>query len=45
LSPRYFFNQRRAVLDGATGMYNPDDPISVKKYIEGFGELGLPSRE
>jgi len=26
-------------------MYNPDDPESVKKYIEGFGELGMPSRE
>jgi len=26
-------------------MYNPDDTESVKKYIEGFGELGMPSRE
>jgi len=26
-------------------MYNPDDPESVKKFIEGFGELGMPSRD
>lgn len=31
-SPRMFFNFARAVLDGASGLYDPDDAESVKNY-------------
>jgi len=32
------------MLDGASGLFNPEDPESVKEYEKGF-EMGLPSRE
>lgn len=44
-SPRMFFNFARAVLDGASGLYDPDDAESVKRYEASFNEIGLPMRE
>lgn len=32
------------MLDGASGLFNPDDPESVKDYERSF-VMGLPSRE
>lgn len=31
------------MLDGASGLFDPEDALSVKEYQEGF-EMGLPSR-
>jgi hypothetical protein len=31
------------MLDGASGLFDPDDAISVKEYEKGF-KMGLPSR-
>ena len=43
-SPRAKFHLGRAVLDGASGLFDPEDLNSIKDYQEGF-EMGLPSRE
>ena len=43
-SPKAIFHLGKAVLDGASGLYDPEDVNSIKEYHEGF-EMGLPSRE
>ncbi len=46
-SPRtsFAYGFAQAVLDGASGLYDPEDAKSVEMYQESFNELGLPSRE
>lgn len=46
-SPRtsFLYGFVEAVLDGASGLYDPEDAESVERYQESFNELGLPSRE